>query len=133
MTRVATPSRAPRRALIAEGGATPHVLAAARALAAAGWDVGLAVAGTPTSRSRAVRRVHRVPAPEDGPDAFLQAVGDAVRAARYDVVFGADDIELLVLSAGRDALGCVVPHGDHEAVLRAVDKLELARAAHRAG
>ena len=122
-----------RRALIVESGEAPHVLAAARALGAAGWDVGLAVSGEQGGRSRHVRRVHRVPAPERAPEAFVDAVALAVRAWSYDVVFGADDIEVLALSAGRERLPCVVPHAEHEQVVRALDKLELARAAERAG
>jgi predicted ATP-grasp superfamily ATP-dependent carboligase len=131
--RTKRPQPATRRALIVEGGGALHALAAARALGAAGWEVGLAVSGEPGGRSRHVRRVHRVPAPERAPEAFLDGVALAVRAWSYDVVFGADDIEVLALSAGRDRIPCVVPHAAHEQVLRAVDKLELARAAQRAG
>lgn len=123
------------RALIVERDAAPHVLAAARALGAAGWEVGLATAGArgPAHHCRWIGGVHPVAAPESGAEAFVEQVAEAVRAGAYDVVFGADDIDVLALSAGRDAIPCVVPHAAHADVLRAVDKLELARAAGRAG
>ncbi len=122
-----------RRALVVESGATPHVLTAARALDAGGWEVGVAVTGPRADRSRAIRRHHRVPAPEQGLDAFIAALADVVEATGYDLVFGGDDIEVLALSARRDALGCIVPHGPHADVVRAIDKLELTHAATRAG
>jgi predicted ATP-grasp superfamily ATP-dependent carboligase len=129
-----TGSPAPRRrALIAESGAAPHVLAAVRALGTAGWEVGLAISGRATGRSRHVRRVHQVPAPEERPEAFVDAIATAVRSHHYDVVFGADDIEVLALSAQREEVPCVVPYADHDRVLLALDKLELTRAARRAG
>ncbi len=121
----------PRRALIVTDGAAPQVPAAVRALHAGGWTVGLALGGSRQRRSRHAATVVAVPAPERDPEAWVAAV--AAVAGDYDVVFAADDIELLVLSAARDAIPCVVPHAPHAAVLRAVDKLELTRAATRAG
>jgi predicted ATP-grasp superfamily ATP-dependent carboligase len=120
-----------RRALIVEDGEAPHVLAAARALSRAGWEVALAVTGAGRTRSRAVRSQHRLPAPEDGLDAFVAALAPV--ASGYDVVFGGDDIEVLALSAERDAIPSVVPHGAPADVRRAIDKLELVEAAGRAG
>ena len=128
-------SSAAGQVLIVEDGEAPHVLAAVRSLARCGWRTGLAVAG-PSSRaerSRAVARVHRVPAPQDDPVAFARAVDAAVRAHGYDVVLAADDIELVALSAERDRIACAVPHAPHAAVLRAIDKLDLAEAAAAAG
>lgn len=124
-----------RRALIAERDAAPHVLAAARALGVAGWEVGLATAARrgPARHSRWIARVHPVPAAESGAGSFVEHVAAAVRAGAYDVVFGADDVEVLALSAGREAIPCVVPYAGHRDVLRAIDKLELARAAERVG
>ncbi len=126
-------ARGERRALVVESGAAPHVLAAARALGAAGWAVGVAVSGTPGPRSRHVDEVHRVPRPEDAPEDFLAGVAQVVRAGRYQVVFGADDIEVLALSAGRASIPCVVPYAAHDDVERAIDKLELSRAAATVG
>ena len=124
------PSR-PRRALIVEGGAAQHVVAAARALAAAGWDVDVAAPNGASVRSRAVGCRHAIPAPEADPDAFLAAVAELAQG--YDVVFGADDIEVLLLSAGRETIPAVVPYPSHDAVVRAIDKLDLVEAARHAG
>ena len=127
----ATPSAA-RSALIVEGGAAPHVVAAARALTAAGWRVGVATAGDAMPmRSRVVANHHTVPAAEAGPESFVTAVAEL--AEGYDVVFGADDIEVLMLSASRDRIPSVIPYGSHESVVGAIDKLTLTDAAQRAG
>lgn len=121
-----------RRALIVEGGAV-HVLAAARCLSRSGWEVGVATTGADPEPSRAVSRGYRVPEPEESADAFVREVARIVATDRYDVVFGADDIEVLLLSARRAEIPCVVPYGDHDDVTRAIDKLELSRAAARVG
>ena len=85
------------------------------------------------ARSRWVDAVHAVPGPERGVGEFTTAVAGAVRDGGYDLAFGGDDAEMLALSAVRADLPCLVPHAAHGAVLRAVDKLELARAAERCG
>lgn len=122
------------RVLVVEDGRTPYVLAAVRALGRAGFDVGLGSAeGGRASRSRWVGAVHSVPGPERGVEEFAAAVADAVRDGGYDLAFGGDDAEMLALSAVRECLPCLIPHAPHEVVLRAVDKLELARAAERCG
>ncbi len=105
------------------------MVAAARGLWSAGWEVGVATAHGAPVRSRAVA-IH-VPAPEAGPEAFVAAVAEL--ADGYDIVFGADDIEVLVLSAARDRIPSVVPYGPHDGVVRAIDKLDLVEAARRAG
>lgn len=124
----------PGRALILDDGQTPYVLPVVRAFGRAGWEVGLGsdVDG-PAGRSRWVVRQHRVPAPERGEEAFAEATERAVAEGGYDVAFGADDIEMLALSAMRDRLPCLVPYAPHDSVLSAVDKLELTRAAERVG
>lgn len=120
--------------LIVEDGQTPYVLPAARALGQAGFRIGLgSVREGRASRSRWVSACHCVPAPEAGLEAFTRAVERAVREGRYDLAFGADDVEMLALSAVRQSLPCLVPHAPHETVLRSVDKLELARSVERAG
>ncbi len=48
-------------------------------------------------------------------------------------MFGASDSDVLALSSHRDGLQASVPHPPHERLLRAVDKVELASAAGRAG
>jgi predicted ATP-grasp superfamily ATP-dependent carboligase len=123
------------RALIVSEGRSRAALAGARALGRAGWTVG---SGTPergglTEASRWVRAWHEVPLPERDVDPFLEAVKSAVREGGYEVVFGAGDAEILALSAGRDAVGTIVPYGTHDSLVRAIDKLELTRASERAG
>jgi predicted ATP-grasp superfamily ATP-dependent carboligase len=123
------------RALIVSEGRSRAALAGARALGRAGWTVG---SGAPrpgglVESSRWVGRFHRVPLPERDLNGFLGAVAGAVREGGYEVVFGSGDAEILALSAGRASIGAVVPYGAHESLLRAIDKLELAGAAERAG
>ncbi|WP_345714369.1 ATP-grasp domain-containing protein, partial [Kineococcus glutinatus] len=112
-------------------GALPAVLA----LAAGGWGVGVA---SPQGRglastSRACTARHRVPPPGTPAAELADAVAALVRTGGYDVVFGAGEAEVLALSAHRDRLGAVFPHGPHAGVLRALDKVELSRAASAAG
>ena len=83
-----------RRALVVHSGGV-HVLAAARSLHAAGWEVGVASAHGALAHSRAVHRDFSVPPPERDPDGFVAAVAALVAEHGYDVVFGADDIEVL--------------------------------------
>jgi predicted ATP-grasp superfamily ATP-dependent carboligase len=125
----------PRRALVLEAGGSPFVLTAVRSLGRAGWHVGLGVPapGGRVERSRWVRRTHRVPHAQDDLDAFAEAVAEAVRSGGYSVVFCGDDADLLALSAVRERIEAIVPWPPHEAVLAAVDKLTLTRAAERAG
>ena len=122
------------RALIVEDGRESYVLAAVRSLAAGGWTVGLA--GPVHSRSagsRWVARTHLVPPAQAGLDAFAVAVQQAVADGGYDVVFGGDDVEVLALSAVRDRIRATVPYVEHAALVRAIDKLELVRAAEAVG
>ena len=123
------------RALIVEDGLSRGALAAARALALDGWQVGVAspLRGGLAGSSKSVSRRHVVPPLSEGLDAFVDATNAALRAGGYELVFGAGDAELLALSLRRSDLEAVVPHAEHDVVLRALDKLELARAAERAG
>jgi predicted ATP-grasp superfamily ATP-dependent carboligase len=124
-----------RRVLIAENGGALHALAAVRALGAAGWRPSVAVSGpgSRAARSKWTEEVHRVPPPEDDPDAYVDAIAACARSAGYELVLAAEDVEMVALSAGRDRLPCVVPHAPHPALLRAIDKLLLTEAAARAG
>jgi predicted ATP-grasp superfamily ATP-dependent carboligase len=120
------------RALIAEQGWSRGALAAARALSAAGWTVGLATA-QPSGlafASRAVDRRHRI-APLHPVAAFVDSVARV--AAGYDVVFGAGEAEVLALSAARDRVPAVFPYAGHDVVRRALDKDALGDAAIGAG
>jgi predicted ATP-grasp superfamily ATP-dependent carboligase len=123
------------RALIVEDGASRGALAAARALAQAGWKVAV---GSPGGKglaagSRATESRHDVPPSASGTDAFLDAVASAAADSAAEVVFGCGDAEVLTLSEGRDRLEPVVPYAPHESVVRAFDKLLLGEAAAGAG
>jgi predicted ATP-grasp superfamily ATP-dependent carboligase len=122
------------RALIVHPGDGRPVLTASRALASAGWTVGI---GSPErnfiSVSRSCRRWHRVPSAWEDAEAFVEATKAAVVDGGYEVVFGAGDAEALALAAHRDELRAPVAHPPYERLLRVFDKLELASAARRVG
>ncbi|MEO6503006.1 MAG: ATP-grasp domain-containing protein [Jatrophihabitantaceae bacterium] len=123
------------RALVVEQGFSRGALAAVRALAQAGWQVGV---GAPDGRglassSRACARRHPVPAAHQDQSAFLAAVARAVRDGGYEVVFGAGEAEVLTLSEHRDTVPAVVPHAGHQVVLDALDKVRMTEAAVAAG
>ena len=108
-----------------------RALAATRSLGRAGWDVGIAchdLGSLPHPGSQVAW--HDVPPPQEDPDAFLAAIQ---RAGEYDLVFGAGDAEVLVLSERRDEVDAAVLYGPHDGVARAFDKVALAEAAQRAG
>jgi predicted ATP-grasp superfamily ATP-dependent carboligase len=123
------------RALIVEDGHSRGAVAAARALARAGWRVALGSPGRAglASGSRSVASTHDVPDAAGDEQRFLKAVSGAIGASDAEVVFGAGDAELLALSAHRDDLRAVVPLADHATVLRALDKGSLADAARAVG
>lgn len=121
------------RALIVHSKPSRNSLVAARALADAGWWVGI---GSPRRAplltvSRATRRWEEVPSPAAGSERFVAAINEAIRARGYDIVFGADDAETLALSREGERIQAVVAHG--EETVRATDKLHLATAARAAG
>ena len=120
--------------LIVESGFTRGSLAACRALARDGWTVGI---GSPekglAASSRWAHRWHRVPPVEEDFAGFLEATERAMRREGYEAVFCASDAEALGLSYGRDKITAIVPYPPHDNVVRAIDKLELTRAAHRVG
>ncbi len=122
------------RALILETGRTRSALAGARGLSQDGWQVGI---GSPlrglAARSRAVQRWHRLPTPEAGGRGYVDAVREVVRSGGYEIVFPAGDAELLLIAGARDELGAIVPHPPYDTLLMGLDKLELTRAAERAG
>jgi predicted ATP-grasp superfamily ATP-dependent carboligase len=126
------------RVLIVEDGLGPHPLVAARSFGAAGWFVGIGspARGGRAASSRYVSAWHPVPPAEDDEQAFVAATAAAVASEHYDLVFGADDVEVLALSAARAVLaarGAAFPYPEHEAVLRTIDKLAITRAAEQAG
>jgi predicted ATP-grasp superfamily ATP-dependent carboligase len=123
------------RALILDHRGALASLAAARALAADRWKVGIG-APRPDGLAAASNRVvafHVVPAPEDGLEAFAAGVRRAVESGGYELVFASSDVDVLALSAVREQVGAAVPYPEHTALHRAMDKLELTAAARRAG
>jgi predicted ATP-grasp superfamily ATP-dependent carboligase len=131
---IAVSSTSMGRVLIVESGFTRGSLAACRALARDGWTVGI---GSPekglAASSRWAHRWHRVPPVEEDFDGFLEATERAIRREGYEAVFCSSDAEALGLSYGRKKITAIVPYPPHENVVRAIDKLELTRAAHRVG
>lgn len=123
------------RILIVEDGQGPHPLAAARSFGERGWTVGIGspAPGGRAASSRWTAAWHPVPPAEVDAEAFVAATAGAVAAGGYDVVFGADDIEVLALSAARGELGALFPYPEHEVVLRTIDKQELTRSADHSG
>ena len=118
-----------------EDGLSRQALGASRALAAAGWEVGI---GSPDRRSvaaasRAVRAWHRVESPLEGIGRFAADVEQAIASGRYDVVFGARDYEEAALAAVRERLSAKVAHPELATVARSLDKLELTRLGEDAG
>lgn len=123
------------RALIVEDGYSRQALAAARALTAAGWTVGIAspIPGF-SAVSRSVTRWHRIPAPEDGLAKFGEALAAVASEAEYEVVFPARDADVFGTSIAREAVMPMrVPYPAHEQVIAAFDKLNLGEAAERVG
>ncbi|MDQ3766314.1 MAG: hypothetical protein M3346_03110, partial [Actinomycetota bacterium] len=122
------------RALVVGGADIRGSLTAVRALARAGWTVGV---GSPqpgvASYSNCCTRWHFVPSPKDSLAAFIDAVNSAGEQNCYGVVFGGGDDEVLALSGARRELGMTVPYASHTNVLRALDKLKLHEAARRVG
>jgi predicted ATP-grasp superfamily ATP-dependent carboligase len=127
------------RALIVHAGDGREIrprgaLTAARALAVAGWTVGI---GSPqrdfVSASRWSRHWHRVPSSWEGDKGFIEGTRGAVTEQNYDVVFGTADADVLALTAHRDEIGALIAHPSYQRSLMAIDKLQLAAAAQRAG
>ena len=123
------------RALVLSAANTRGAYSAIRRLHEAGWivSVGTTDPGGLVSWSRRANDVYVIPRPERGIDRFLGAVEAAIRASGAEVVFPSDDADLLALSRGRDQISAVVPLASDDVVYRIVDKLELVRAARKAG
>lgn len=111
-----------------------NLIAAARALGIAGWEVGI---GSPApglaARSRWTVRWHRIPSPTKDIDSFVAATNRAIVRSGYDVVFAGGDAEVLALSAERERIRSRVPYPLLSVTARALDKLAVAPYAARAG
>lgn len=112
------------------------VVTAARALARAGWRVGV---GSPrrdgglVGASRAVAQVHVVPRPTGDGDAFVAGVRAAQAQGGYDVVVGSGDDWMSAVSYYRDALPLPVAHPPRDVVTAAMDRVTLSRVAEQVG
>lgn len=123
------------RALIIEQGDSRGAVAAVRALARAGWSVGVgspAAAGL-ASASRFCRYRHEVPPAHRNVDEFMAAVRRIVGVHGYEVVFGAGEAEVLALSARRDEVAAAIPYAQDAVVRRALDKTDLEQVALQVG
>jgi FAD-dependent urate hydroxylase len=113
------------------------VLAAIRALDAAGYRVGTATDGrlSPGQSSRSSSRHHRVPSPNVDGEAFVRRVQEIVASGDYDALMIGTDASLLAISEHRALLAGLVKIGlpPRDVVRRALSKLELARAAEAVG
>ncbi|HYU57266.1 MAG TPA: ATP-grasp domain-containing protein [Actinomycetota bacterium] len=123
------------RVLIVDDGYSRGAVTAVRSLARAGWSVAVGSPGSlgPAAASRHAGARHDVPPAAADPERFLERVRRAIAAGAYDVVLPTGDAELLALSAARDSLAARFPYAAHPVVERALDKLELGRAAAAAG
>ncbi len=121
------------RVLILDEGLERSSVAAARALAAAGWTVGSAsVSPNLASRCRAVSSWHRIVSAEE-PEPFVARVGEIVAEHGYEAAFASWEGAVLALSERRDSLACGLGYGPHEGLLRAIDKERMTAAAESAG
>lgn len=123
------------RALILEGRDPRSALAATRALAAAGWTVGV---GSERRRdvaasSRFCARWHSMPDVDEGAATLADGINAATSEGGYEVVFGCGDAETMALSGAREHIVPRVPYAQHPVVVRSFDKFELVGAAQRAG
>lgn len=124
-----------RRALIIDPGDSRGSLAAARALAGAGWAVGVASprANSFVSASRAVTWTHRVSAPSGDLETFLAELAGAIAERGYRLVFAGGDPEVMALTYARERIPTVVPYPAYATVRHLSDKVELADHAERVG
>ncbi len=124
------------RVLVTDG-ETRAVVAAARGLAEAGFEVAVAAATPPrwaaTHWSRSVAQRITTPNPLTDEAGFLQALHDTLAGGDFGVLMPGGDASLLDISRGRDRLEPHVGIGlpAHDCVQRALDKAELAMIAER--
>jgi predicted ATP-grasp superfamily ATP-dependent carboligase len=113
------------------------VLAAIRALDAAGYRVGTATDSrlSPGQSSRSCSRHHRVPSPNIDGEVFVRRVQEIVEGGDYDALIIGTDASLLAISEHRALLAGLVKIGlpPRDVVRKALSKLELALAADAVG
>jgi len=127
------------KVLIVDEGRDRASVAAARALAATGWTVGVGCAAPDApraslaARSSATAALHQIVHTDDGEEAFAQNVERVVREHRYDTVFPGWESAVVALSERRERLGCPLGYGRHDGILTAIDKWSLVPVAQAAG
>lgn len=113
------------------------VLAAIRALAAAGYGVGTTTDTrlSPGQSSRSCSRHHRVSSPSTDGEAFVRRLREIVKGGDYTAMIIGSDASLLAISEHRELLAGLVKIGlpGREVVRNALSKLELSRAAEAVG
>ena len=122
------------KALIVGDADLRGTIASVRALARGGWSVGI---GSPrrghATASRFCSAWHFVPLLGPSKEHFAQAINEAATEGGYDLAFGGGDAEVLALSEVRNDLHLNIPYANHDSVRRAIDKVELYRAAEHVG
>jgi predicted ATP-grasp superfamily ATP-dependent carboligase len=122
------------KALIVGDADLRGTIASVRALARGGWSVGI---GSPrrghATASRFCSAWHFVPLLGPSKEHFAQAINEAAPEGGYDLAFGGGDAEVLALSEVRNDLHLNIPYANHDSVRRAMDKVELYRAAEHVG
>lgn len=109
-------------------------LAAARALVAGGWTVGVGGAERSlAARSKAASAWHAITHPDENQDAFVQDVERVVRSGGYETVLPGFEPAVVALSARRERLSFPLGYGPHEGILAAIDKWRLSGLAETAG
>lgn len=134
MSDPSTTSQRPR-ALIVSTGRDRGALAAARSLRQSGWSVGV---GTPDGggmlgASHACDARYVVPRPRGTGASFIEGVNRAAAAGSYDVVFGGGDDWMAALSTYQSSIPAPIAHPDSAVVHAALDKMDLAKRARKAG
>jgi predicted ATP-grasp superfamily ATP-dependent carboligase len=133
----ARPGAGSTRLLVTEDAPAYGVLAALRALRAAGYEPWLAVARQDAyaRRSRAAAGVVKVPDPARDRPGYVAALARAAAHLEVTAVLPGTDLALMALAGTHDAFptGVRVATADPETVRLATDKRELERLAERTG
>jgi predicted ATP-grasp superfamily ATP-dependent carboligase len=124
------------KVLIVDEGRDRASVAAARALVAGGWTVGVVSAFPGRSlaaRTRATAACHSIVHPDEDEEGFVEGVEQLVHAHGYETVFPGWETAVIALSARRERLGFPLGYGRHEGLLTAIDKWSLQPVAREAG
>lgn len=121
------------KVLIVDEGRDRASVAAARALTAAGWTVGVASAAPSlAARSSSTAAWHRL-ARTDEDDVFVEDVEQVVREHGYETALPGWERAVVAMSARRQGLSFPFGYGGHDGILVATDKWRLLPLAQAAG